>query len=363
MAGDTQSGEKTEEATPRRREESREKGQVAFSTEMVAALTLSMALLLYFMVSGKSLEILGQGVRGSVGSLSSLGVGDLDVPSATKILRGAGEGGMKAIFLFALPLLASTLLVGYGQIGFRLAPKAMEMSLSKINPAKGLERLFSAKSAVKTGLAILKLTFIGSAICLTTYSQMELIAGIDGMDLGPALLVGSRVFLKAVIAALIAIFAIGLIDYAFQRWQHSKDMRMTKQEVKEEHRNMEGDPHVKARIRQVQREMSSRRMMEDVPDATVVVTNPTHYAVALKYERDDAGGSAPRVVAKGVDHVAQRIKEVARENEVVCFENVPLARALHARCEIGDVIPEELFEAVASVLAYVYRVQGQPVSA
>ncbi len=138
---------------------------------------------------------------------------------------------------------------------------------------------------------------------------------------------------------------------------------MTKQEIKEELKNIDGDPHVKARIRQIQREMASKRMMTAVPDATVVVTNPSHYAVALRYDRDRPDERAPEVVAKGMDFLAQRIKEVAADNGVVCFEDVPLARALHAQCEIGDEIPEDLFEAVASVLAYVYRVQGEPVMA
>lgn len=363
MAQDAQSGEKTEDATPRRQEEAREKGQVPFSQEIVAALSLSMALVLYFSLSGTVMEILGSELRGSLAQLGKLGTGEFDIPTAAKLMRGSGNNGLEAILLFAVPLLGLTLLVGYGQVGFRISPKALEWSLSKLNPVKGIGRLFSMRTVVRTGLSTLKLVFIGLAIFLTSYSQLGVIAGIDGTDVGPTLVIATNIFLRAVIAGLIAIFVLGLIDFAFQRWQHGKDLRMTKQEVREEHKNMEGDPHVKARIRQVQREMAGRRMMEDVPDATVVVTNPTHYAVALKYERDRVDGSAPRVVAKGVDFTAQRIKEVARENDVVCFENVPLARALHARCEIGDFIPEELFEAVASVLAYVYRVQGESVPA
>ena len=363
MAQDTESGEKTEEATPRRREEAREKGQVSLSTELVAALALGTAFGLYLMVSGPALEILGDGVRKAFMRIGSLGAGDIDIPTATKLLESFGEGGLHAILLFALPLFALSLVVGYGQVGFRIAPKAVELSLSKIDPMKGLGRLFSMRTTVRTGLSTLKLVFIGLAIFMTIVSRLGPISTINGIDVGPALVIANDVFMRAVVAALLAILAIGLLDYAFQRWQHSKDLRMTKQEVREEHKNIEGDPHIKARIRQVQRELASRRMMEDVPNATVVVTNPTHYAVALKYERDELQGSAPRVVAKGVDHVAQKIKQVARENGVICFENVPLARALHAECEIGDSIPEELFEAVASVLAYVYRVQGERVTA
>jgi len=363
VAQHDESGEKTEAATPRRREETREKGQVALSTEVIAALALGMAFLLYVIASGPALEILGGGVRSSFHDLASVGTLELDVPTAAGILGASGGGAIEAILLFALPLLLLTLLVGYGQVGFRLSPKALEWNLSKLDPIKGLGRLFSARTAVRTGLSSLKLLFIGLAVFLTTYGQLGRIASIDGVELAPVLAVADHVFARAVVAALVSVLVIGLVDFAFQRWQHEKDMRMSKQEVKEEHKNTEGDPHIRARVRQVQREMASRRMMEDVPDATVVVTNPTHFAVALKYERDAAEGSAPTVVAKGVDEVAQRIKQVAREADVPLFENVPLARALHARCEIGDRIPEELFEAVASVLAYVYRVQGARVVA
>jgi flagellar biosynthetic protein FlhB len=359
MAKDNETGEKTEDATPRRREEAREKGQVALSTEFIAAFSLSVVLGVYLVASGPVFELLGGGVRRSLLALSELGVAELDVPTATSLMRSSGNGGYEAILIVALPLLCLTLLLGYGQVGVRLSPKALEWDLSKLNPIKGLGRLFSMRTVVRTGLSATKVLAVGLAIFITTYLEMDKISGIDGIDVGPTLLVAHNVVVRAALAAIVSILVIGLIDILYQRWQHSKDLRMTKQEVREEHKNLEGDPHIKARVRQVQRELASRRMMDDVPDATVVVTNPTHFAVALKYERERADGGAPRVVAKGVDEVAQRIKQMARENDVVCFENVPLARALHARCEIGDIIPEELFEAVANVLAYVYRVQGE----
>jgi len=358
MAQDTDAGEKTEDATPRRQEEAREKGQVPFSTELVAALTLCMALGLYMMMGGPILEILGGRVRTAFAQVSSIGLVDIDIPVANKIMSDAGEAAMDALLMFAAPLLGLTLLGAYAQIGIHLSPKALEWDLSKLNPAKGLDRLFSMRSIVRTGLASLKLIFIGLAIVVTAFRGMGALSGIDGVDLGPALQVADDLFLRSVIAALIAIVALGIIDFAFQRFQHNKDLRMSKQEIREENKNIEGDPHIKARIRQVQREMASHRMMHEVPDATVVVTNPTHYAVALKYDNSSADGGAPRVVAKGVDHVAQEIKRVARDSGVMCFEDVPLARSLHAACEIGDEVPEALFEAVASVLAYVYRVQG-----
>jgi flagellar biosynthetic protein FlhB len=363
VAKEGETGEKTEDATAQKQEEAREKGQVPLSTELISSIALMGSLGLFLGMSGPVLEILGHGVRTCFAQLTTIGPGEIDIMTATRLMDEHGNNVMDAVVMFALPLLMLTLLLGYGQVGFRISPKAIELDITKLNPIKGLGRLFSMRSVMKTGLATLKVIFIGFAISFTIYTQLDLISGIDGSELGPLLLIGRGVFIRVVIAALIAIFVLGVVDFLYQRYQHSEDLRMSKQEVKQEGKNSEGDPQIKARIRQVQREMAGRRMMDDVPDATVVVTNPTHYAVALKYERSAEGGSAPRVVAKGMDQVAQRIKQIARENDVICFEDVPLARALHAQCEIGEYIPEDLFEAVAAVLAYVYRVRGEHVGA
>jgi flagellar biosynthesis protein FlhB len=257
-----------------------------------------------------------------------------------------------------VPLFLVGLLVGYGQVGFQVAPKAVRLDPSRLSPVKGFGRIFSARSAMRTLSALLKVVLIGAAMSTVVWSSISEVSTMVGNDLGPSLVATGTIVLRAAVAALIVVFALGLFDLVFQRSQHDKDLRMSRKELKEEHRNSEGDPHLRARIRQVQRELASRRMTTDVPNATVVVTNPTHYAVALRYEPDGAPGAAPVVVAKGVDHVARRIKEVAREHGVICFEDVPLARALHAQAEIGQEIPQDLYAAVASVLAYVYRVRG-----
>lgn len=362
MADDS-AGEKTEDATTRKQEEAREKGQVPFSTEFVAALALSAALGLYLYGSGPVLEILGGGLRDSLSSIGHIGSKPMDMASAGSLMTNSANGAMRAITVFAGPLVLWTSFVAFAQVGIQFSPKVFELDLSKLNPVKGLERLFSMKSVMKTGMSSMKIVFIMIAICATAWNDLGELAKITGVDLGPAMVIVNEMIIRAIITALISILILGLIDFSYQRWQHNKDLKMSKQEIKDEGKASEGDPLVKAKIREVQREMASRRMMDAVPDATVVVTNPTHYAVALKYERDSVDGGAPRIVAKGVDHVAQNIKQLARESGVLCFENVPLARALHAQCEIGDVIPEELFDAVANVLAYVYRVQGQAVTA
>ena len=366
MADNVEKDQKTEEATPRRRLEAREQGQVPMSSEFVAAVLL-LGWLGAFMVGGGTLgESVGRVVSAGLGRLQSMGTTELTVVEAAGLLASLGREGAAAVGLFILPLFLLGVLVGYGQVGFSITPKAVALDIAKLNPVKGVGRLFSARSVVRTAMAASKITLIGAVIITIAVMQVEDIAQLAGSELGPVLRAIGHVVLKCAAGGILTVLAISLIDFAFQRFQHERDLRMSKQEVKDDMKNTEGDPHLKARIRRVQRELASRRMMQDVPDATVVVTNPTHYAVALKYERDEHGeaiGGAPVVVAKGVDHIAQRIKEVAREAGVVCYEDVPLARALHAQCEIGDEIPVDLFQAVASVLAYVYRVQGDKVPA
>ncbi len=363
MAKEGESGEKTEDATPRRQDEAREKGQVAISTELISAISLLVALGSFLLLGEHIMQRLGLFLRASLGDLGTNGTAELDSAFTQQLMQSAGDESMSLIILFASPLMIIAGLIGFAQVGFHITTKAVELDPTKVNPVKGLERMFSIKSVVRTLMAFAKLVAIGGTIVWTIMGEMDHISMMDSKNLWPVMDAIGTVVLKAVVGGLVAIAVIGFIDLVFQRWQHNQDLLMTKQEVKEESKNSDGDPHVKARIRTVQREIASRRMMADVPDATVVVTNPTHYAVALKYEQEAGEGHAPYVVAKGVDHVAQQIKKVAAESGVTLFENVPLARALHAQCEIGDEVPEELFEAVASVLAYVYRVQGEAVPA
>lgn len=366
MADETPKDEKTEEATPRRRSEAREKGQVAISSELIASVALSVALVSLLVSGGHTAQAFGLVVIGGIDALGADPLGTIDVGDASALFERAAKAVATGVLAVAVPLFLVGLLVGYGQVGFQIAPKAIHWDLARLNPVKGLSRLFSARSVVRTLSAALKIVLIGAAMIIVVSRSLPDVAAMVGNDLGPNLVLMGSILVRAVIAGLVVIFALGLFDLVFQRFQHDKDLRMSRKEIKEEHRNSDGDPHLRARIRQVQREMASRRMMADVPTATVVVTNPTHYAVALKYEpASDSSKSigAPIVVAKGVDHVAQRIKEVARENGVLCFEDVPLARALHAQAEIGDEIPQDLYAAVASVLAYVYRVRGDRASA
>jgi flagellar biosynthetic protein FlhB len=352
--------ERTEEATPRRRSEAREKGQVALSQDLVAALSLAAGASAVAFGGARLAEAAGALLRDSTTRLPELGHADLGADGWSGVVLAAIQPLALPALLVIAPLLAVGMLAGYAQVGFQIAPKALEWNAERLSPASGLKRLFGARSAVRTLQSSLKIALVCAAAGWSMWSSLPLLANLAGAPLG-AVLAGTGSVLGRVGGAGIATFAgLSLLDTFYQRWQHGRDLRMTRQELREEIKSTEGDPHVRARIREIQRRMARQRMMADVPTATVVVTNPTHVAVALRWEGDEGADgarkpSAPAVVAKGVDLMAQRIKQVAREHGVPLCEDVPLARALHARCEIGEEIPAELYQAVAAVLAQVWK--------
>jgi flagellar biosynthetic protein FlhB len=365
MADNLPKEEKTEEATPRRRQDSRERGQVAFSTELTAAAML-VAAALALVLGGSSI---GSGsarvVVDMIALAGTMGPGEITIASVARLAELSAKTILPAVCILMVPMLACGIVTAYGQAGFQITPRAIAVDLAKIDPLKGLGRMFSARSLVRVGLSSAKLLFIVGAMVWAAAGDVPRLGALAGSELRPALAALGVVVGKCAAAALVAILVLALADLFYQHFQHRAELRMSRKEVQEELKETEGDPHIRSRIRAVQREMARRRMMADVPAATVVVTNPTHYAVALRYDRDEAArtGSAPRVVAKGVDQIALTIQRVAREANVPCLENPPLARALHAQTEIGDEIPADLFQAVAGVLAYVYRLRGEHATA
>ncbi len=357
---ETEAGDKTEEATGKRLSDARDKGQVAMSTEFIGGLMLAASI--------ASLLVLGSGLTGAAGHLlvgsfdrmAALAMEELTPGDFSALMNQSVSGMAASLATLLVPVLLVGFVAGYGQVGFMITPKAVGFDPSKLSIASGAKKVFGTRGAVRTGLGLLKIALIGTTIVSVAIWQLPLISAVAGTDATQVVRAIGHVFLIAASAGVIVIVALSLIDFIYQRFQHSKDMRMTKKEVRDEARNSEGDPQVKARIRQAQREIATRRMMDDVPSATVVVTNPTHYAVALRYE--DGRDAAPTVVAKGLDQVALRIRALATESKVMIVEEPPLARALHRSCDIGDAVPENLFEAVAKVLAYVYRMEGKAVS-
>jgi flagellar biosynthetic protein FlhB len=346
--------ERTEEATPRKKEEARKRGQVFKSMEVISAATLLATWgvlelagpfmtrhLIAFLRDTYALIAKPDFSEGAVGELMQ----DLLLTSVIVALPVLGAA------------LVSGLLANYLQVGFVFSLEPLKPQFSRINPAEGFKRIFSRRSLVELLKGLLKITIIGWVAYTAVAGDMQHFAAM--MDVGvegtTATIMGvvSKLFLRVGLAtAVLAVF-----DYAYQRFEFNQQMKMTKQEVKEEMKQTEGSPEIKAAVRRRQREMARRRMMEDVKRADVVVTNPTHYAVALRYRADE--GAAPRVLAKGQGFVAQRIKEIAKEAGIPTVENVPLARALHASVDVGKSIPPELYQAVAEVLAFVYRLKGR----
>jgi flagellar biosynthetic protein FlhB len=364
MAEEGDRQDKTETATPKRREDAREQGQVAMSQDSVAAAAMIGAALV-LVLGGRLLAVhAGTMLEDSFLGLGARGMQDLSAPEWAKVITGTIESIALPCFVIVVPLFVVVLAAAYAQVGLQVTPKAIAFNPGKLNPMQGWNKVFSKRGTVRTATSLTKTLIITTVTVWMAWSDVPKISALSGSELGPVLVAIGTVFTHCALAALLAIVAVALFDLFYQRWQHDRDLRMSKKDVQEEMKSTDGDPHVKARIRGIQREMARRRMMSEVPKATVVITNPTHFAVALRYERatDEKLGRAPILVAKGVDDVAQKIKSVAAEAGVPLYEDVPLARAIHAQVEIGAEIPEALFQAVAGVLAYVYRIQGKSVA-
>ena len=347
--------ERTEQATPKKREESRRKGQVARSTEVNSAVMLLTGFTALLVFSGYILTRLQSVITGT---FTSLLFSTLTVSTAAPVLTGV----ISTFFTIMLPVFivmaVAGILVNVLQIGILFTSEPLVPKFEKINPTEGLKRIFSRRTLETFARDIIKIVVVG----WIGYTAVKGIL-VDMMTVADSSVgnifafTGSMVFTVAM-KILMGYIIIAVLDYAFQRWDHERNIMMTKQEIREEMKQAEGDPLLKQRIRSLQREISRRRMMEEVPKAEVVITNPTHYAVALAYE---SGMNAPLVVAKGRNLIAQRIRDRAKEAGVPVVENVDLARALYRAVDIGQQIPGELYTAVAEVLAYVYKLKGKNV--
>ena len=347
-------GDKTEKATPRKRSKAREEGQVLQSRELNSAIVLLSAFV--------TLRIFGQRMYEEI--LKCLKVAITLYPTKDGLFTIDGlmdvySETLITYLIIAAPVLVVVLVAGvvsaYAQVGFLFTTKTLGIKFSRIDPLKGLKRIFSPKSLVELLKSIIKIAIV--AYIGYVYIKGEAINVLSMMDVdvvSTAAFLGSTIT-NAAIRMCIALVVIGVADYGYQWWEYEKSLRMSKQEIKEENKEVEGNPEIKSKIRQKQRQMSMRRMLQDIPKADVVITNPTHYAVAIKYDPEKA--DAPIVVAKGQDYIALRIKEIAKENKVEIVENKPLARTLYNTVEIGGKIPPELYQAVAEVLAFVYSLK------
>jgi len=342
--------DKTEAPTPRRRTEAREEGQVARSAEVNSAAVLITGLLMLRITGtriGTSLQ--DQMVR----SLSSFPKGDIGAPDvSTKLVRLLLDVSA-ALLPFILGIMVVGVAANVAQVGLHFSPKVLQIKGTRLNPLRGFVGMFSTRAVVELGKSSTKIAVIGLVIFTYLRSRSAEIAAMTGCGyLTTVRTIGDLTYQLLLRTALVLLIIAGL-DYIYQRFTNEKQLKMTRQELKEDMKRSEGDPQIKGKIRQRQREAAQRRMMSEVPKADVVVTNPTHFAVALKYDSDK--NAAPVVVAKGMDILALRIKEIAEENDVPIVENVQLARALYATVEIGDEVPADLYQAVAEILAYVYK--------
>ena len=346
-------GERTEEATPKRREESRHKGSVAKSMEVNSALVLLSAILLLqsggVLIASRLSEFMRMFFREA---------------ASTQVTPAALQRWLMDIAAFFIltvgPILFGLMVIGFAasaaQVGFHFSWEILRPKGTRLNPLSGLKRIFASQhAAVEVLKNFVKIVLIGVIGWSTVSGLLDEAVGI--MDADPATVAGFlvRAALRTATKMGLAFLGLAAIDYAYQRFDHERNLRMTKQEVKEESKMYEGDPLVKGRIRSIQRQIAYKRMMQDVPKADVVVTNPTHVAVALKY---DAGTmQAPKVVAKGADLIAQRIRQIALEHHVPVVEDRLLARTLFKTVDVGEQVPEKLFQAIAQLLAFIYRMK------
>ena len=268
---------------------------------------------------------------------------------------------MTAILGVMFPILGAAMIAGVAvnilQTGFLFTTKTLGMKFNRISPISGFKRMFSTRTLVDLLKSLLKVALCGYIAYSDYRNLLNEFPMYVGRDIYSTFIQIMRTAFLIALKMCLAMVFIALADYLYQWWKYEKDLKMTKQEVKDEYKMMEGDPQIKGKIRQKQRQMSAMRMMSRVPEADVVITNPTHYAVALKY--DDAVSSAPVVIAKGQDYIARKIKEVALEHNVEIVENKPLAQSLYTLCEIDDEIPADLYQAVADILVFVYRQKGK----
>lgn len=347
-------GEKTEKATPKKRQDSRKKGQVAKSSDVNTAIVLLAVFL--------CLLAIGPWMKNGVLALfvQSFQTNMLEEVTPDKIHLIFIDILLELIWIVGPIMLAAiigALVANFLQVGPLFSTEAIQMKLNKLDPIQGFKRIYSVRAIVEFVKSMLKIVVVGVITFAILWFSLDEVLILSQKNIHEALSFLGSLTIRMGLFAGGALLFLSVFDYLYQKYDFEKNIRMSKHDVKDEYKKTEGDPLIKSKIKQKQREMAMQRMMQDVPNADVVITNPTHYAIALKY--DESKGDAPIVLAKGVDYVAKKIKEKAAEHQVVTIENKPLARSLYSQAEIGDAIPEEFFGAVAEILAYVYRLKNE----
>ena len=352
-------GDKTEKATPKKLDDARKEGRVARSSDLINGFMLLLMFFVLKLFGGIMANLFLDSFVKYYNKASDISMEVFDVKQAVNLSNEI----VIDIVIASLPVLIGSFVVdlvgNIVQVGWKVTGKPLKPKLDRLNPIGGFKRMFSQEKVVELIKSILKVL----AIALVAYNEVKdrwkFILNLYDFEFMQAVLNIFDIVLDVGIKISVIFVVIGLADFGYQKWKHLHDLRMSKQEVKDEMKQSEGDPQVKGRIRQKMREGARRRMMQDLPKADVVITNPTHFAVAVKYDKETA--EAPYVLAKGADYVAANIKEIAKQNNIEIVENKPLARMLYYNVEIGDQIPPELYQMVAEVLAYVYSVKNKEI--
>lgn len=360
FAAEGPGGEKTEEPTSKKLEDTRKDGKVAKSKELSSGLELiSLFLILKFFVGymGKQFMKFFDTIYGKFSDYTTYWNGSIVRADYAILFRGVYLSILKLLLPFFIIGVIVSIASNMLQFKFKVTAKPLRPKFSKLNPISGFKRMFSAEKLMELLKSILKVVLISALVYSTIKDDWVYLYKFYEMPLNQAIELIGNIVINLGLKISLFFLVIAFSDFAYQKYKFHKDVKMTKQEVKDEYKNAEGDPQIKGKIRQKMREVSQRRMMQDVPKADVVITNPTHFAVAIRYDAETGG--APVVLAKGADYLAQKIKAIAKEHGVQMVENRPLARMLYANVEVGQEIPPELYQAVAEVLAMVYKAQGK----
>ena len=351
MADDSDQ-EKTEEPSAHRLEEYRRKGEVASSKELTSVLVLSASL----MTLGLSLVFIYEEMEGFVRWIATL---DHATSFTEKSLKTIAHKTASTALICAAPVSLVALCVGVianvSQVGFLFATEVLEWKPDRINPIQGIKKLFSARAAVEALKGVFKFIFVMAIVYGFLKDEFGTYSGFFHMDFFQSFLYGKSILVKLGFAIITGLLLIAIADFAYQKFSYKKKLMMTKEEAKRESKEQDGNPEVKQRIRSIQREMAQKRMIADIPTADAIITNPTHISIVLKYDSETM--ISPTIIGKGQDHLALRIREIAKEHDIPIIENVPLARALYKSVKVGESVPRQLYKAVAEVLAFVYKLK------
>ncbi|MDA0294654.1 MAG: EscU/YscU/HrcU family type III secretion system export apparatus switch protein [Planctomycetota bacterium] len=345
-------GEKTEDATPRKILKAREDGRIAKSTDLAGALLLTFVTLLLWGMAAPSIERLGsmlEIILSSSGESTTFG--------AAKSLEMAGIAAVVVLAPLSVAAWLAAYVGHFWQVGWLVSPKPIEPKLEKLSPLSGFKRIVGVQGLVKGAMDLGKIVIAMGVATVVSWRMHDVLVVLPQGGLMPGFALIGRLMLELALLVALALLILAMLDYIFQKWKHAKDHRMSKQEVKDEHKDSEGDPRVKQRRMQFARQIAMQRINQSVPTADVIVTNPEHISVAIRYDPESM--HAPQVVAIGVDHVALRIRQIAATHSIPIVERKPLARLLHGSVKTGDFIPPDAYSAIAEVLAYVYRMNGR----